>query len=126
MSFAIRLKKLREENHMTQEELANYLKITRQAVGNYEQGSRFPKDEYTLNAIADLFQVSIDYLLGRNVQDVTTSLIDHVLEGKEIYDDEKYAALSQLLSSVDDLPIDILQKLNDIIIFFKKQPTKCK
>lgn len=119
MSFAARLKKLREEHRMTQEDLANYLKITRQAVGNYEQGSRFPKDEYILNALADLFNVSLDYLLGREEKSPSPSSIDYILEAGNTYEDDKYTALKQLLSSVDDLPVDIIQKLNEVINFFR-------
>lgn len=59
-----RLKQLRKENHMTQEEVAKELRVSKGAVGNWESGSRTP-DMERLDEIADLFNVSLDYLQGR-------------------------------------------------------------
>ncbi len=58
------LKKLRASKSVTQDELAKALNISRSAIGMYEKGDREP-DYETLEAIADYFNVSIDYLLGR-------------------------------------------------------------
>ena len=58
------LKSLRTAKGLTQEELAQILKISRSTVGMYENGSREP-DYETLELIADYFNVDIDYLLGR-------------------------------------------------------------
>lgn len=66
------LKSLRTANGLTQEELAKALKISRSTVGMYENGSREP-DYETLEAIADFFNVDIDYLLGRTNK--TTKII---------------------------------------------------
>lgn len=67
------LKSLRLSNGMTQDELAQILKISRSTVGMYEKGDREP-DYETLEAIADYFNVSIDYLLGR--ENTTVRLIN--------------------------------------------------
>ena len=58
-----RIKELRRANNMTQDELAQKLDVTRSAVGMYEQGVRKP-DFMHMDALADLFDVSFDYLLG--------------------------------------------------------------
>ncbi|WP_026189013.1 LexA family protein [Orenia marismortui] len=58
------LKKLRMEMNLTQKELADKLGITRGAIGHYEQGKRSPDNEM-LAKLADFFDVSVDYLLGR-------------------------------------------------------------
>jgi transcriptional regulator with XRE-family HTH domain len=55
---------LRERNGLTQEELANKLGISRSALSHYEKNRREPEFK-TLNDIADLFDVSVDYLFGR-------------------------------------------------------------
>lgn len=60
-----RLKALREGDGLTQEALAEELDITRLSVGNYERGIRTP-DAETIIDIADFFEVSADYLLGRS------------------------------------------------------------
>lgn len=59
------LKYLRKREHMTQQELANKLKISRGAVSMYELGQREPDFE-TLEAIADCFNVSMSVLLGKD------------------------------------------------------------
>ncbi|WP_100373109.1 helix-turn-helix domain-containing protein [Bacillus sp. FJAT-45037] len=59
-----RLKKLRNELKLTQTQLAEKLDITRGTYAHYEIGKRQP-DYETLQKIADFFEVSVDYLLGR-------------------------------------------------------------
>lgn len=63
--FQIRLKELRKQHKMSQLSLAKLLKISQQAVGKWETGRSTP-DPLTLNQIADIFEVSVDYLLGRS------------------------------------------------------------
>lgn len=64
MEFSERLRLLRLQAQMTQEELAAKLFVTRQAVSNYEQGIRYPSLD-TLVRIAQLFGVSLDELLPK-------------------------------------------------------------
>lgn len=60
-----RLKMYRHARNMTQLDLARPLNMSRQTVSTYETGSRIP-DIYTLWAIADIYDVSIDELIGRD------------------------------------------------------------
>jgi len=62
--FNNRLKALREDNDLTQIELAKIFHITGTTVGNYETGYRTP-NIYLVIKIADYFKVSTDYLLCR-------------------------------------------------------------
>ena len=62
--YGLRLKQLREQNGYSQEELAKLLNTSRSRIGMYEQGRRQPDFEMQ-EAIADLFNVTIDYLFGR-------------------------------------------------------------
>jgi methanogenic corrinoid protein MtbC1 len=62
--FASRLRELRARKNLRQKDLAAKLGVAQTTVANYEQGSRFP-GEATLERIADFFDVSMDYLLGR-------------------------------------------------------------
>ena len=73
-NFQSVLKSLRKANGLTQDELAKILKISRSTIGMYENGSREP-DYETLEAIADYFNVDIDYLLGRTNK--TTIIPNH-------------------------------------------------
>ena len=58
------LKQARETKHLTQTQVANILGITSTAYQNYEYGKREPNNEL-LCRIAELFNVTTDYLLGR-------------------------------------------------------------
>lgn len=62
--FPDRLKELRLQKKLTQKELAFSLSVQNTAISKYELGEREP-DFKTLERIADFFDVSIDYLLGR-------------------------------------------------------------
>lgn len=68
MSFGSKIRALREELSLTQKELGDKLNISARVIGYYESGDRFPKDEEKLNEIADFFNVSVDYLIGRTEQ----------------------------------------------------------
>ena len=60
-----RCKQLRQERGETQQEVANLLGISRGAYANIENGKRKPDFE-TIFALADHFEVSVDYLLARD------------------------------------------------------------
>jgi transcriptional regulator with XRE-family HTH domain len=64
--FGKRLREIRKRNNVTLEQIASVIGMSRQAVIKYESCERFP-DEDTLVKLADFFNVSLDYLLGRNV-----------------------------------------------------------
>ena len=57
------IKKLRQQKQMTQEELAEMLKVSVQTVSRWENGINYP-DLVVLPEIAGLFHVTTDYLLG--------------------------------------------------------------
>lgn len=63
--FPERLKALRIEKNITQREIANHLNITDTAYGFYEQGKNYPNMDVLIK-LADYFEVSLDYLVGRN------------------------------------------------------------
>ncbi|MHB9949470.1 transcriptional regulator [Clostridium botulinum] len=62
--FGERLKELREEKELTQEELGKLLSVSRQTVSGYEAEIIEPNIN-NLVRLADIFNVSLDYLLGR-------------------------------------------------------------
>lgn len=77
--FAKRLKDLRNERGYTQEELAKLLNTSRSTIGMYEQGKREPNFEMQ-EAIADLFNVNMDYLLKRDIDKEEMILIERYRE----------------------------------------------
>lgn len=64
MNFGNILKKLREERGLTQSDLADKLNIARPTLTKYERNEREPKFG-TLLKVAEFFNVSVDFLLGR-------------------------------------------------------------
>ena len=64
-NFGSILKDLRTSRGITQGELATMLEVSRSTVGMYETGGREPDFE-TMEAIADIFNVDLDYLMGRS------------------------------------------------------------
>lgn len=79
-NFSERLKMLRTASHISQEELAKRLQVTRSCIGNYEQGKREPSFE-DLEKIADYFNVDMDYLTGRS--DVSKNAVVEVMTDQE-------------------------------------------
>ena len=81
-SFPERLKQLRDEQEISQYELADTLKLSRGVLGNYEQGRREP-DYDTLIYIANYFGVTTDYMLGiseeRELNEKAKSRVEHLM-----------------------------------------------
>jgi len=64
MSFGSKIIQLRDEENLSRKELSEKLGIAYQTLSKYETDARFP-DRDTLTIIADNFNVSVDFLLGR-------------------------------------------------------------
>ena len=64
-SFSKRIKELRKERKLKQQELADEFSIKLRTYQGYEYGESYP-EVAKLIAIADFFDVSVDYLLGRS------------------------------------------------------------
>lgn len=66
-----RIRDLREDMDLRQSDLAERTGIDQRTISNYETGKTAP-DAYALIRLADFFDVSVDYLLGRTQQDLYT------------------------------------------------------
>lgn len=65
MEFKDRLVQLRKEKHLNQEDFAKKIGYTRTAISAWEVGRNEPSNADTIK-IADFFNVSTDYLLGKS------------------------------------------------------------
>ena len=82
LKTAERIKELREANGMTQTGMAKKLSVTRSTVNAWEMGTNKPSID-KLSDIADLFQVTTDFLIGRSSEEIIdVSRLDH--EGIEV------------------------------------------
>ena len=59
----MRIKDLREDNDITQKEIAEYLHIRQNTYSQYENGHRQLPLEYLI-ALARFYKTSVDYILG--------------------------------------------------------------
>ena len=62
-----KLKNERKNAGYTQQQIASFLKIPQNNISRYENGEREPDIE-TLGTLADFYEVSIDWLLGRGTK----------------------------------------------------------
>lgn len=99
MGFGHRLKKLRMQKKMTQQELGNLLNVTKVSISGYENETRSP-DQDSLVKIAQFFNVSTDYLLG-NTQDPT----DYPL------DDRSFEVMARIMESEGGIFIELIENL---------------
>lgn len=63
VDFSAKLKNLRRQNNITQEQLAKRIGLTKSVISAYETGIRMPSYD-SLLAISRIFKVSCDFLLG--------------------------------------------------------------
>lgn len=107
ISFGTRLKDLRTSKNLNQSELGKVFNVERGTISNWENGNRTP-DQKMIGKIADYFDVSVDYLFGRDTFDsagILTAAIEQVrgiyLNDKEVLDIEKEA--KQMIMNIDKL-----------------------
>lgn len=85
--FSTIIRFLRKSKGYTQKDLAKLLNVGQTTIANYENGTRVP-DIFKFKEIADLFEVSLDYLIGRNNTSLEKYEID--FESKLNYSDLIY------------------------------------
>lgn len=73
MGLAERLKEQRAKLKLSQREVANILEVSPSVISAYESGERTPSVEVLLR-LADLYQCSTDYLLGRTEEKPATKI----------------------------------------------------
>ena len=81
MQIGLIIKKLRKENDITQEQLAEYLSISSRAVSQWECGKTMP-DISQLPILANVFNVTTDFLLGVSI-DENSNIINSIISDAE-------------------------------------------
>ena len=68
-NFADNLKKIRKENNLSQEQLADKLGVSRQSVSKWESSAAYPEMDKVLQ-LCKMFNLNIDELLNQNISEV--------------------------------------------------------
>lgn len=110
----IPLKELRNQKGWTQADLSAMLKVSPSTVGMWEQGRREPDYDY-LTRIADIFEVSTDYLLGRSEINQNQSLSKEHLNLLKDYDSLGTDGQSLLKGIMTSLLMSHAKKASNVI-----------
>lgn len=106
MKFGDRLKELRKSKELTQAELAKLFSLGESTISFYESNKRTP-DYELLKQIADYFNVSIDYLLGRS----------------NVRNPEENKVITKAFHSIDieGLPDEAIKQVEEYVEFIKSK-----
>lgn len=119
-AFKEMLKYLRSRENLSQAELAEKLGVAKSTISMYEVGRREPDFE-TLEAIADLFNVDMNFLLGKDgsenddryyLNDETAKAAQEIFENKE---------LRMLFDVQRDMEPDDLRALHNMALALKRK-----
>lgn len=108
MTFGEKLRNVREENNLTQEQLGERLFVSRQVVSKWETGVRYP-DLLTAKKIAEIFNLSVDYFLE---EDKLVSFS----EKQPIIEDKKTNIIISALYAIIAM-LSLTELINDLVNF---------
>lgn len=116
LMFGKKIADLRKQRNLSQYDLAEKLGFSRGKISNYEQGTREPDFE-TLKQIADFFDVSTDYLLGKTDKKQASAennveLTDYQKEVLEFFDKSP-------IVNFKDKPDDLRSMLEDFEVYYE-------
>lgn len=111
MIIGKRLKELRINNKITQQELGDIINVSKVSISGYEKGTRIPSLD-TLIELANYFKVSIDYLIGREKKiynEIDNKFIGYISEQDIdlIYELKHYPNLYNII--IKDIPNKVKQ-----------------
>jgi transcriptional regulator with XRE-family HTH domain len=106
IAFGEILAELRQDRKMTQKDLAQAMFVTVGTISNYENGVHYP-DVEKLISLADYFNVTTDYLLGRCKANVSPDVFDESIIGEK--------TMGQLVNDIRNLSRSRRQSLAIIL-----------
>ena len=79
MNLGSKVTELRKQKGWSQSELAKRIEVSREIIGRYERNDAIPSIDIA-KRMADVFEVSLDYLVGNAEQKVDKATLNRVLE----------------------------------------------
>ena len=137
MELSIQIKKYRTELHLSQEELAEKVYVTRQTISNWENEKSYP-DIHSLLLLSSLFNVSLDQLIKGDIEKMKEIIAeqlsvdaDSITEASSFKDDLGADSLDlfELVMALEDeysveIPAEDLQNLatvGDVMNYLKEK-----
>jgi len=116
-NFGKRLRELRNEKNLTQDEFGSALHLTQSIIAHYEANRKQPSNQ-TITQMADFFAVSVDYLLGRtNNRNLNNDEGDYLIPTPK----EDHIAFYHKIGQLSDESIFWLEKQADRLIELETQ-----
>ncbi len=115
-AFASRIKKLRTDNGLTMERLANEFDVSRSTIAMWENNGTVPRDDVLIK-LSNYFGVSIDYLLGNEkmeAREPESSRLQYIQRGLGKLDESRLEKAGQMLSVMFDDIFDDEEDSDDI------------
>lgn len=113
MDIGKKLKSARNNNHLTQEKVAELMQVSRQTISNWENGKSYP-DVISIITLSDLYQVSLDVLLKGDLE-----MMQHIEESTDIVKSNKkliFAIVLEIIIFLIFIVVTILFGVNKILI----------
>ncbi len=97
-TFGKRLKQLREKKDLTQQELAEFLSINRDALAKWETDKAYP-DLDMVRDIAEFYDVTTDYLIGKDDRTFETRVNEIIKSNKGVLDQKEQEFLLEMINN---------------------------
>jgi transcriptional regulator with XRE-family HTH domain len=104
MSFGKRLSDARKKKNISQEELAKILQTKGPVIGRYERDEMKPSIEVA-SKMADVLEVSLDYLVGKADEQVDRPTLTRILEVQKPPDEKKAFVLNMIDMGLRDFKV---------------------
>ncbi|QDS37992.1 helix-turn-helix domain-containing protein [Brevibacillus brevis] len=118
MILGQRLRSCRKAKKLTQKNLSEILGLNRSTYAKYETGDNEP-DNDTLQKLANFFEVTVDYLLGRDNSQYATDELGELLNDPDISPEDK-----ELLKQIQYLPADKKRLVKELLAAFGNEIEK--
>lgn len=91
MELGNQIKKYRQQNNLSQEELANRVYVSRQTISNWENDKNYP-DVNSLVLLSEVFQISLDKLIKGDID-----IMKEVIQKEEVSKMNRYSTIYAVL-----------------------------
>jgi len=105
LSIGQTILQLRKKCKMTQDQLAKNIGVTAQAVSKWETDVSYP-DISILPIMAKFFGVSVDYILGYNIQEKNMDINEYLKEIEQLNFNHNYNEALRLVEEIQTFPIN--------------------